>query len=83
MSRMTPKFAIKVLCAARVAPIRSIPGNPVRYGGQNQKFYDMARNMAVAAIKENAALRKQNNMLTAQVAKLSQQGGAGGDEAQA
>ena len=70
MSKMTPKFAIKVLCSAKVAPIEGIPGSPVRYGYQNQTFYDKARNMAVAALKENSALRKQVQALSARLAEL-------------
>ena len=70
MSKMTPKFAIKVLCSAKVAPIEGIPGSPVRNGYQHQAFYDKARNLAVAAIKENGALRKQVRALSARVAEL-------------
>lgn len=70
MSKMTPKFAIKVLCSTKVAPIEGIPGSPVRYGYQNQAFYDKARNMAVAALKENVALRKQVKALSARLAEF-------------
>ena len=48
---MDYKFAIKVLQSAKV-DTPSMHGNPKRYGYQNQTFYDIARNMAVQALKE-------------------------------
>lgn len=48
---MDYKFAIKVLQSAKV-DTPSMHGNPKRYGYQNQTFYDIARNMAIQALKE-------------------------------
>lgn len=48
---MDYKFAIKVLSSAKV-DTPSIHGNPKKYGYQNQYFYDIARNMAIQALKE-------------------------------
>ena len=48
---MDYKFAIKVLQSAKV-DTPSMHGNPKRYGCQNQTFYDIARNMAIQALKE-------------------------------
>ena len=48
---MDYKFAIKVLSSAKV-DTPSVHGNPKRYGYQNQYFYDIARNMAIQALKE-------------------------------
>ena len=72
MGKMTPKFAIKVLCSAKVAPIQGIPGNPVEHGCQNQQFYAMARDFAVSSIRENAVLHKKIKELSAQVVELTQ-----------
>lgn len=59
MGDMSPEFAIRILQGAKVAPIPKIHGNPILYGYQNQKFYDIARKMAIAAIRENAALKER------------------------
>lgn len=48
---MDYKFAIKVLSSTKV-DTQSMHGNPKRYGYQNQYFYDIARNMAIQALKE-------------------------------
>lgn len=48
---MDYKFAIKVLSSTKVDTV-SMHGNPKRYGYQNQTFYDIARNMAIQALKE-------------------------------
>lgn len=59
MSEMTPEFAIRILSEAKVAPIPRIPGNPIVYHNQNQKFYDMARKLAISALRENALLKEK------------------------
>lgn len=48
---MDYKFAIKVLQSAKVT-LPSMHGNPKRFNYQNQTFYDIARNMAIQALKE-------------------------------
>ncbi len=48
---MDYKFAIKVLNSAKVVT-PSMHGNPYHYGYQNQTFYDIARQMAIQALKE-------------------------------
>lgn len=48
---MDYKFAIKVLNSAKVTT-PSMHGNPKHYGYQNQTFYDIARQMAIQALKE-------------------------------
>lgn len=67
MGEMTIDFAIRVLRGARVIPIPNIPGNPILYAYQNQKFYDIARSMAIQALKENAELKKQIHALERQL----------------
>lgn len=74
MNKMSDKFAIKILCSTKVQP--NSFGGPIRYGYQNQQFYDMARNKAVAAIKERAQLQKQVRKLEAQLAEMKSQMGA-------
>lgn len=59
MGDMSPEFAIRILQSAKVAPIPRVHGNPILYCYQNQKFYDIARKMAIAAIRENAALKER------------------------
>lgn len=48
---MSIDFAIKILAGTKVAN-NAVHGNPVRYGYQNQSFYNIARNMAIQALKE-------------------------------
>ena len=48
---MNYKFAIQVLQHAKV-DTPAMSGNPKRYGYQNQYFYDIARSMAIQALKE-------------------------------
>ncbi len=55
---MDYQFAIKVLSGAKV-DLPSMHGNPKRYGYQNQTFYDIARNMAIRALKENEQLKAE------------------------
>jgi hypothetical protein len=52
---MNIDFAIKILRETKVASNHDVNGNPVRYGYQNQTYYDIARNMAVQALKEKQA----------------------------
>lgn len=59
MGEMTPEFAVRILRGAKVQPIPKIHGNPILYSYQNQKFYDLARNLAIAAIRENAELKEK------------------------
>ena len=59
MGEMSIDFAIRVLRGARVVPIPNILGNPILYAYQNQKFYDIARSMAIQALKENTELKVQ------------------------
>lgn len=53
---MDYSFAIKVLSTAKV-DIPSMHGNPKRYGYQNQTFYDIARKMAISALKKQIPKR--------------------------
>lgn len=68
---MDDSFAIKILSSAKVVTL-SCHGNPRAYGYQNQTFYDIARNKAVAALKENAELRRQLAEAQAEIARLKQ-----------
>lgn len=79
MGEMTPEFAIQILRGVKVAPIPNIPGNPVLYGYQDQKFYDIARNMAIQAIQENAALKEQISALERRLEACGAEKAAGKD----
>lgn len=62
---MDYKFAIEVLNSAKVET-PSMHGNPKRYGYQNQTFYDIARRMAIEALKD----KYENSKPTADVAEV-------------
>lgn len=55
MSEMTYKQAIKVLSEAKVADM------PYNGCGNNHKMYDIARRMAIEALKEKAAAESYEN----------------------
>lgn len=62
---MSVEYAIKVLRCAKVTT-PAMHGNPKYYGYQNQKFYDIARNMAINALKENEFLKSKIEALEAE-----------------
>ena len=59
MSEMTYKQAIKVLSEAKVADM------PYNGCGNNHKMYDIARRMAIEALKEKAAAESYKNSVCA------------------
>lgn len=63
---MSIDFAIKILSSIKVAN-SAIHGNPIRYGYQNQTYYDIARNMAIQALKR----QRESNASTTQQRELS------------
>lgn len=62
---MSVEYAIKVLRCAKVTT-PSMHGNPKYYGYQNKRFYDIARNMAINALKENEYLKAKIKTLEAE-----------------
>lgn len=58
MSEMTYKQAIKILSEAKVADM------PYKGAQSNHKMYDIARRMAIEALKEKAAAEEKNETHT-------------------